>query len=258
MKIDASLHAVVTGAASGLGQCFTQELLRAGARVVAGDIDQDGLELLAEDCQDLPGALQIQALDVADESSVKQFYEAATSFLPQMNVLINNAGILRDGKLVHKEQGWVRKLPTVQWRTVLDVNLTGPFFMARAFSAWQLERQHDGAIQPSLIVNISSITSAGNPGQSNYAASKAGLDADTRTWAQELAPYGIRVAGLAPGITETPILRNMNTEQLQALIERVPLKRIGQPREMWQALHFILECDYFNGRVMSVDGGADF
>lgn len=258
MRVDESLNAIVTGAASGLGLCFTQELLRLGASVVAGDIDTDGLELLAEDCQALPGRLLTQALDVADEGSVKSFYQVATHFLPHLNLLVNNAGILRDGMLVKKEDGWVRKLPTVQWKSVLEVNLTGPFFMAREFAACLLERQTTDPVPPALIVNISSITSAGNPGQSNYAATKAGLDADTRTWALELAPFNIRVAGIAPGVTETPILRNLNNEQLQALIDRVPLRRIGQPIELWQALRFVIACDYFTGRVMSVDGGADF
>lgn len=254
MKIDQGLHAIVTGAASGLGRCFARELVAHGAAVAACDVDEEGLEALEEEVQGLPGRLLTRRVDIADEAGVRAFVQWAATGLGGLNVLVNNAGILRDGRLIQLENGWVRRLPTAQWKAVLDVNLTGQFYMAREFAASVVEHQ----LRPAVIVNISSITSSGNAGQSNYAAAKAGLDADTRTWALELADFGIRVAGIAPGVVETPILSNMDDAHQKALFARIPLGRIGQPFEIWQALRFVLTCDYFNGRTMSVDGGADF
>lgn len=254
MKIDPTLHAIVTGAAGGLGRCFARELVAHGAAVAACDVDEDGLDALEEALEGLPGRLLPLRVDITDEGAVRTFVQTAASRLGGLNVLVNNAGILRDGKLIQQEDGWVRRLPTAQWKAVLDVNLTGQFYMAREFAASVVEHR----IRPGLIVNISSITSAGNAGQSNYAAAKAGLDADTRTWALELADVGIRVAGIAPGMVDTPMLSSMDAAHQQALLERIPLRRIGHPTEIWRALRFVLECDYFNGRTLSVDGGADF
>src|SRR5258708_7893985 len=197
----ASLTALVTGAANGIGRCFVLELLRAGATVMAGDVDERGLETLEASAKALPGRLAVGRVDVSNEAQVKTFIGDLEARFGNPNLLVNNAGILRDGLLVSREDGFVRKLPTAQWKSVLDVNLTGPYLMAREAAALMVEH----GVRPALIVNVSSITSGGNPGQSNYAAAKAGLDADTRTWALELAPYGIRVAGIAPGLTNTPM-----------------------------------------------------
>lgn len=263
MKLD-SISGLITGAASGIGRCFAKELARAGARVVAGDIDEDGLEELQTETRDLPGRVFIHPLDVVREDSVKAFVAGATEALGGApNLLVNNAAILRDGLLVKPEghldgqadsQTWIRKLPTSQWRAVLDTNLTGAYFMAREAAAAMIEAR----VAPGLIVNISSITSAGNPGQSNYAAAKAGMDADTRTWALELAPHGIRVAGIAPGLTDTPMAAQVAPETLSHLLSGIPLGRMAQPIEIWLGLKFVIECDYFHGKVLTIDGGAMF
>jgi 3-oxoacyl-[acyl-carrier protein] reductase len=247
--------AIVTGAASGIGRCIALELARAGAHVVGGDVDMDGLKELENESADLPGKIYGEHLDVSNESLVKTFIEQAFQKLGSANILVNNAGILRDGLLVTREdEGWLRKLPTAQWKRVIDVNLTGPFLMAREFAATLIEMN----ISPSLIVNISSVTSSGNPGQSNYSASKAGLDAQTRTWALELAPYGFRVAGIAPGLTQTPMLSHVSPEAQAEMISKIPLRRMAQPYEIWLAMRFIIECDYFTGSVIEVNGGARF
>ena len=246
--------AIVTGAASGLGRCFALELARAGAAVAAGDIDVHGLGTLKAECEGLPGRLLTDKLDVSQESSVVAFVSRVAEEFGGLNVLVNNAGILRDGVLAKGEAGWVKKLPTMQWRQVVDVNLTGQYLMAREAAAEMLKR----GIKEGVFVNISSISSAGNPGQSNYAASKAGLDACTRTWALELAESGIRVGGIAPGVIETPILKNISEEAKRDLLDGIPLGRFGHPREVWQALRFIIECEYFTGRILYVDGGSNF
>jgi 3-oxoacyl-[acyl-carrier protein] reductase len=244
-------RAVVTGAAQGLGRHFTLSLLRQGARVAAGDTNAAGLRQLKADAAELPGELAVASLDVASEPSVAAFVALAARELDGLNVLVNNAGILRDGLLVTRDQGTVRKLPLPQWSKVLEVNLTGQFLMAREVAARMLESR-----TPGVIVNISSLARAGNQGQSSYAASKAGLDACTRCWALELAPHGIRVGGVAPGVVDTPILAGVESSALAALIAGIPLGRVGTPAEVWQAVSYVLTCEFFTGRTIEVDGGA--
>lgn len=251
MKIG-DVRAVVTGAARGLGYTFALELAREGAWVAAGDINEAGLRQLADAARGLPGKVFAAPLDVRDEAAVKTFVRDAYERMERINVLVNNAGVLQDGLLVKEEEGWVKRLPTIQWKKVLDVNLTGAYLLAREVAAGMLERgERDG-----LIVNISSISAAGNIGQSCYSASKAGLDAATRTWALELAPQGIRVAGIAPGVIETPILENISDEARQTLLAQIPMGRFGVPGDVWTALKFVVECNFYNGSVLEVHGGA--
>ncbi len=247
-------RAIITGAASGLGQHFALQLARAGAAVAAGDVDVKGLEGLLAAAQGTPGRIWTSRLDVSQEASVTAFMKDATQKFEGINVVINNAGILRDGVLASKEGDWIKKLPTAQWKQVLDVNLTGPYLVAREAVADALAK---GA-KELVVVNISSISHDGNPGQSNYSASKAGLDACTRTWALELAKHGIRVGGVAPGVVDTPMLKHISDEAMKSLVGDIPLGRIGKPEEIWLAVKFIIECEFFTGRVIEVDGGASF
>lgn len=253
MKVG-DIKAIVTGAASGIGRRFAFELARAGAGVLAIDLDADGLRSLEREAQGAAARLLTARIDVTREDEVKAGVEDAVARLGGLDTLINCAGILRDGLLVAREEQWVRKLPTAQWKAVVDTNLTGPFLMAREMTASLLQRH----IRPGLIVNVSSVTREGNAGQSNYSASKAGLDALTRTWALELASHGIRVAGIAPGLTDTPMLAAMSAEHRDRMLQQVPLGRAATTAEIWLALEFIVKCDYFTGRVIDVDGGAAF
>jgi 3-oxoacyl-[acyl-carrier protein] reductase len=251
MKLE-QVKAVVTGAAGGLGGTFARELARAGAGVAAGDTNAAGLRRLAAEAEGLPGRLTVGKLDVTDEASVESFCATAVAELGGLNVLINSAGILRDGMLLAREDGQVSRLPLAQWRKVLDVNLTGPFLMTREAATHMVQ----GGVAEGLIVNLSSIARAGNPGQSNYAASKSGLDACTRTWALELAPFGIRVGGIAPGVTDTTFLEGISADALARLAAEIPLRRLARPEDIWRAVRFAIECEFFTGRVLEVDGGA--
>ena len=251
MRLEAA-RALVTGAASGLGYRFALELARAGAKVEAVDIDGDGLRALAAEAAGLPGQVETRVGDVSDEAAVKGFVREAAERMEGINVLVNNAAVLLDGLLVADEDGWIRRLPTAQWRKVLDVNLTGQFLVAREVAAGMLERREPEGV----IVNLSSLARTGNVGQSVYGASKAALDSATRTWALELAPHGIRVASIAPGVIQTPILENISDEARDGLLSAIPLRRFGDPQEVWLALRFILECGFFTGRVIEIDGGA--
>jgi len=248
------VRAIVTGAAGGLGGCFALELIRAGAKVFAGDTNAAGLRKLASEAEDLPGEVFVGKLDITDEASVAELVASAAEQMGGLNVLVNSAGIARDGLLVQPGDGdgEAQRLPLAQWRKVVDVNLTGQFLMAREFAARVVET----GTRDAVIVNLSSIARAGNPGQSNYSASKSGLDACTRTWALELARHGIRVGGVAPGVTETGFLEGFSEEALARLRAGIPLGRLARPEEIWQAVRFILECDFFTGRTVEVDGGA--
>jgi 3-oxoacyl-[acyl-carrier protein] reductase len=251
MKLE-DLKIIVTGAAQGMGRHFSLRLAEAGARVAAGDIQEEGLAALVKDANGLKGRIFTQRFDVGKEESVVQFVAWAKDAMGGLNGLVNNAGILRDGLLVKKDRatGVVTKLTKEQWQAVIDVNLTGATFMAREVAASMVERGEKG-----VIVNMSSIAKAGNRGQSNYVAAKAALAANTKTWALELAPFGIRVGAVAPGMIETPMTQGMKQAARDALVATVPVGRIGTPEDIWQAVRFIFECDYFDGRTIEVDGG---
>lgn len=250
MQLEA-VSALIAGAAGGMGRHLALELARSGASVAAGDIDVEGLSRLESEAAGLAGGVVTGRLDVTDEASVKQFATEMAERLGGINTLVYCAGVLLDGLLVKDEGDWVVRLPTAQWERVIGVNLTGAFWMGREVAASMLSR---GA-EAGCIVNVSSVFAAGNQGQTSYSASKAGLEAMTRTWALELAPHGVRVAAVAPGLIATPFLENIRGDSRDALLESIPLRRFGTVDEVWKAVKFVLECDYFTGRVLHVDGG---
>ena len=223
MDINA-LKIVVTGAGSGMGRHFVTRLLEEGAAVSAWDLSPEGLSSLAAAYPD--GRLHCAAVDVSDEAQVERAMSEAWSALGGLNGLVNNAGIFRDALLVKRDRksGALREMSLAQWQQVIDVDLTGPFLCTRALSRRLLEANEDGVEGGGLIVNISSISRAGNMGQSNYSAAKAGLIADTVTWAKELAPAQIRVAAIAPGFVATPILEGMRPELVEKMVHALNLQ----------------------------------
>jgi 3-oxoacyl-[acyl-carrier protein] reductase len=247
-----SLKIIVTGAAQGMGAHFARRLAEAGAQVAAGDVKEDGLATLVQSSRGLPGKIHVRRLDVASETDVGAFVEWAHGAMGGLNALVNNAGILRDGLLVKKDRttGQITKLTKEQWDAVIAVNLTGATFMVRDTVAKMAATEQQG-----IIVNMSSVARHGNRGQSNYASAKAALATNTLTWAREFAPFGIRVGAVAPGMVETPMTQGMNQKARDALIAAIPVGRIGVPEDIWLAVRFVLECDYFNGRTIDVDGG---
>lgn len=237
---------IVTGAAGGMGAHFATRLHEAGAIVAAGDLNEEGLG-------QLPEGILARRLDVSDEASVSEFVSWAHDKMGGLNGLVNNAGIIRDGLLVKKDRntGEVKRLSKEKWDAVLGVNLTGATLMVRETVATMLENEQ----RPGVIVNISSVSRHGNRGQSAYVSAKASLAANTVTWAREFARYGIRVTSVAPGMIETPMTQGMNQKARDALVAAIPVGRIGVPEDIWQAVRFSIECEYFNGRCLDVDGG---
>jgi 3-oxoacyl-[acyl-carrier protein] reductase len=246
---------IVTGGAQGMGRHFAIRIAEAGGQVMAGDVNEAGLASLVEETKALSGKVHVRKLNVADEAEVVAFVAAAHEAMGGLNGLVNNAGILRDGLLVKKDRntGAITKLTRDQWQAVIDVNLTGATFMAREVVVKMVETGSKG-----VIVNMSSIARHGNRGQSNYSAAKAALAANTKTWALEWAPFGIRTGAIAPGMIETPMTQGMNQKARDALVAAIPVARIGVPEDIWVAVKFVIECEYFNGRTIDVDGGLAF
>jgi 3-oxoacyl-[acyl-carrier protein] reductase len=239
---------VVTGAASGLGRAAALYLTQSGGKVAAMDVDAEGLESLRQESH---GTIFTYAVDVTREDQVIQQVRQANVDLGRINGLINYAGIFRDGLLVRP--GGV-KLPLPQWKKVIDVDLTGTFLMVREVAnAMITSSTKDG-----VIILISSISRHGNVGQGSYSAAKAGVAADARVWARELASYGIRVAVISPGLFDTPILNATDPGLLKEYVTRIPLGRLGRPEEISLGLRFIIECDYFTGECLEINGGFLF
>jgi 3-oxoacyl-[acyl-carrier protein] reductase len=250
------LKIVVTGAAQGMGRHFALRLAEAGAHVAAGDVNTDGLASLEAEGKATAGKVVTRRLDVSSEADVVDFVAWSKSTLGGLNGLINNAGILRDGLLVKKDKatGEIKKLSQADWDAVIGVNLTGATMMVREVVA----KMASTGSKPGVIVNMSSIARHGNRGQSNYVSAKAALAANTLTWGREFAQFGIRVGAVAPGMIETPMTQGMNQKARDELVSRIPVARIGVPEDIWLAVKFVLECDYFNARTIDVDGGLAF
>lgn len=242
---------LITGAARGLGAAMATRLARDGAALALVDLDAGQLAPVAAECTAEGGTARAYAADVSREADVVGLYERVVADFGALDVSIANAGILRDGRLVKAEGGHVeKKLPLADWQAVVDVNLTGVFLCGREAAARMIEQGRGG-----VIINISSIARAGNFGQTNYSAAKAGVAAMTVVWAKELAEAGIRVNAIAPGFIETGILKSMPEKVLTKVLGNIPAGRPGRPDEVADAAAFVIGNDYMNGRVIELDGG---
>ena len=185
---------VITGAAQGLGKNFALDLANRGAKLALADINQELLDQVRKTCEQAGTEARAYDLNVAEEKAVEGFFDQAVSDFGTVDVLINNAGITRDGLIARSKDGEIKKMSLANWQAVIDVNLTGSFLCGREFFVKLLEHK-----KPGVCINISSLSRSGNLGQSNYTATKAGVAEMTVTWAKEMARHGIRVAAIAPG-----------------------------------------------------------
>ena len=250
MQLEAK-RIILTGAGGGLGRATAIELARRGARLALLDVSAGRLEQTAGLCRAAGGEARLYAADVSAEPEVERAFAAIDAELGGVDALINNAGVTRDALLVKAQNGKVeKKMALAAWQAVLNVDLKGVFLCAREAAARMIERGARG-----VIVNVSSISRAGNAGQTNYAAAKAGVAAMTVTWAKELARHGIRVAAIAPGFSDTPMVAAMNEQARARVAASIPLGRLARPEEIAHSVRYILENDYFTGRVLEVDGG---
>ena len=241
----------VTGGAQGLGFAMAKGLAERGARLALIDMNPEPLEQAAASLRELGGEVTTFVANVADEDSVIAAFDGIIDHFGTLQGLINNAGITRDGLMLKGKDGEVTdRMSLSQWQMVIDVNLTGVFLCGREAATRMIQAQSEG-----VIINISSISRAGNFGQTNYSATKAGVAAMAVTWAKELARHDIRTGAIAPGFMATEMVASMKPEALEKMASGIPLKRLGEPAEIAQMAVAILENDYISGRVFEVDGG---
>lgn len=242
---------VITGGAQGLGKAMAINLAKAGSSIVIIDINPQLLEVTLKEFESLDINAVAIAANVANEAEVEKAFAQVLEQCGRIDGLINNAGIIRDGLLVKcKDKKIVDRMSLSHWQQVIDVNLTGVFLCGRTAVEHMLEQGNEG-----VIVNISSISRAGNIGQSNYAAAKAGVAALTTTWAKELARHNIRCAAVAPGYIETEMTQAIRPEVVEKIKGVIPLKRMGSVDNIADTVRFIFENDYLTGRVIELDGG---
>jgi 3-oxoacyl-[acyl-carrier protein] reductase len=242
---------IVTGGAQGLGLAMALGLASRGTRLALVDVNPERLDEAVNACNEAGGEARGYTANVALEDDVVALFDSVLADFGTLDGLVNNAGITRDGMLLKAADGKiVKRMSLEQWQAVIDVNLTGVFLCGREAACRLVELGKGG-----LILNISSLSMAGNMGQTNYSATKAGVAAMTVTWAKELARYGIRCAGIAPGYIGTEMVRSMKPEALAKMEAQIPAGRVGEPEEIAGTALFIFENDYVNGRTIETDGG---
>lgn len=240
----------ITGAGRGLGRAIALSLAEQGAQLALIDVNRIDLEVTEAEVRSRDGRCALFVCNVASEPEVEATFAAIKDQFGALHGLVNCAGILRDGMLIKVKEGLLaEKMSLAQWQSVIDVNLTGTFLCGREGAAL-MATGGEG-----VIINISSIARAGNMGQSNYAASKAGVASLVVTWGKELARHGIRVMGIAPGVFATDMTAAMKPEAMARMQQAIPVGSLGQAAQLAQTVHFILANDYLSGRMIELDGG---
>lgn len=236
--------ALVTGASQGIGRACAVELARGGAVVALAARNADKLEAVAGEIRAAGGTAEIFRLDIGDETSIKECAKAVLGKLGKVEILLNNAGITRDGLAM--------RMKRADWDEVLTTNLTGSFLMTQALLPQMLK------LRWGRIINVTSVVGeTGQAGQANYAASKAGLIGLTKSLARELASRTITVNAVAPGFIETAMTAVLNDDQRSAMLAMVPLARAGTEADVAHAVRFLAseESGYITGHTLDVNGG---
>ncbi|MEJ2792694.1 3-oxoacyl-ACP reductase FabG [Iodobacter sp. LRB] len=236
--------AIITGSASGIGQATAVKFAAEGAKVVVCDVNQSGIDVVVSSLVQSGAVAVGYVVDVTNKTQIAEMVAAVKAQFGRIDVLVNNAGIVQDAQLI--------KMTEDQFDRVIDINLKGVYNCARAVVDTMVE-QGSG-----VILNASSVVGVyGNFGQTNYAAAKFGVIGFVKTWAKELGKKGIRANAVCPGFVATPILKAMPEKVIQAMEDRVPMKRMAQPEEIANVYAFLAsdEASYINGAAIEVTGG---
>lgn len=234
--------ALVTGASRGIGQAIAKRLANEGYLVIGTATSEEGAAAVNDYLQELGGAGRV--LNVQDAEQINQLFDSIEKEFGNVQVLVNNAGITQDGLLMRMDDN--------AWERVLDVNLTSVFRTSkRAMKGMMKARQ-------GRIINITSVVAAmGNAGQTNYTASKAGIEGFTRSLAREIGSRQITVNCVAPGFIDTDMTSELDEALIQSMLNAVPLARLGKPEDIAAAVNFLAseEAGYITGTVLDVNGG---
>ncbi|MDA0927353.1 MAG: 3-oxoacyl-ACP reductase FabG [Proteobacteria bacterium] len=236
--------ALVTGASRGIGRAIAEELARQGMTVLGTATTEAGAEAISQYLKDQNLSGKGYAANVAEDSSVAELLAAIEAEYGAPTVLVNNAGITRDNLLM--------RMKPDEWNDVINTNLTSIYRLCKACVKGMTKARRG------RIINISSVVgSSGNGGQTNYSASKAGIEGFTRSLAKEIGSRGITVNAVAPGFIETDMTRDLTEQQTAALLSQIPLGRLGQPEEIAAAVGFLAseQGAYITGETLHVNGG---
>jgi 3-oxoacyl-[acyl-carrier protein] reductase len=246
MKLNES-NILITGGASGLGKTMAMHLQGVAANVIVADRNAEGLAALQQEC---PG-IKCYHADLTDYAAVQEMVGKIFAEFGKLNVLVNNAGIIHSEPLINILQRPDTKHSLENWQKTIDVNLNAVFYVTVNVAEQMVKTRSKG-----VIINISSISSYGNMGQSAYSATKAALNALTVTWSKELGMFGIRCAAIAPGFIDTPSTRAALTEaKIKSYEQATPIRRMGTTAELLHGIVFIIENDFYNGTIMDLNGG---
>lgn len=236
--------AIVTGGGQGIGKATAQRFAEEGAKLAIVDVNEQAGKAVADELSEQAEAIFLK-VDVSKRNQAQQLAQAVRDHFGRIDVLINNAGILRDAQLL--------KMTEEQFDVVIAVNLKGAFNCTQAVAPFMIEQGGGRIVNASSVVGL-----YGNFGQSNYVASKAGLIGMTKVWARELGRKGICVNAVAPGFIGTEMVQAMPEKIIAGMVDKVPLKRMGTPQEVANVYLFLAsdEASYINGAVISVDGGV--
>lgn len=242
--------ALITGGAAGIGKATALRFAEEGAKVLICDIDKSAGEAAAKE---IGQGVRFYRVDVTDRKGVQTWVDAVADEYRHIDVLVNNAGVLRDNLLVKVKDGQlVKQMPESDFDMVVLVNLKGVFNCTQAVAPYMI-RQGSG-----VILNATSVVGLdGNFGQTNYVATKAGVIGMTKVWARELGRYNIRVNAVAPGFTLTEMVKQMPQQILDGMVARTPLGRMGEPEDIASAYLFLAsqEASFISGVTLRVDGG---
>src|SRR3972149_6679705 len=232
--------AIITGAANGIGKAIAQRMVKDNYTTILVDVDKQNGEVLANE---LGNSAKFISCDISNEKDVESLFSIVTKEFGGVDVIVNNAGIIRDNV--------IRKMPVEDFDKVIDINLKGTWLMCKVAGTLMREQKRG------RIVNIASRAWLGNRGQSNYSASKAGVIGLTRVLALELGTYGVLVNAIAPGLIDTPLTQKLPLDVQEKLIQAQPTKSMGKPEDIANAVAFL--CDektqFITGQTIYVDGG---